>query len=117
DDQAIIQLFGISTMDGSIRQLTANPFSVQGPFNFSPDGKLVAYSGDNSIWITEIDNGRAMRASGRFADEEKPDGAVVWSNDGSMICYNRRVKGKDKNDPAGFLQIFLINFSEHRKNG
>ncbi|MFI5194417.1 MAG: DUF3748 domain-containing protein [Chitinophagales bacterium] len=114
DDQAIIQLFGISTLDGSIRQLTANPFSVQGPFNFSPDGKFVAYSGDNAVWITEIDNGRAVCASERFTDEERPDGAVVWSNKGSMICYNRRVRaGRDKNNPAAFLQIFLIKLSEN----
>ncbi|MDP4250813.1 MAG: DUF3748 domain-containing protein [Bacteroidota bacterium] len=114
DDQGLIQLFGISSLDGSIRQLTNNSFSIQGPFNFSPDDKFAAYSGDNAVWITEIDNGRTVRVSERFSDEEKPDGSIVWSNNGSMICYNRRVKaGQHKNDPAGFLQIFLINLSEN----
>ncbi len=100
DDHDIIQLFGISPLGGAERLLTSNPFSIRGPFNFSPDGRFAAYAGDNSVWITEIANGHSVRVTERFGEDDKPEGAIVWSNDGSMLCYNRRVEG--------FLQIFLL---------
>jgi len=104
DADNIIQLFGISPDGGDIRPLTKNSFSIQGPFNFSPDGKFVAYTGDNRVWITELANGKTVPVTARFGEDDKPEGAVVWSNDGSMLCYNRRVKsGKE-----GFLQVFLL---------
>ena len=104
DPDNIIQLFGISPDGGDIRPLTKNSFSIQGPFNFSPDGKFVAYTGDNRVWITELANGKTVPVTARFGEDDKPEGAVVWSNDGSMLCYNRRVKsGKE-----GFLQVFLL---------
>ncbi len=104
DQQDTIQLFGISPNGGAARALTHNAFSITGPFNFSPDGKFVAYAGDNSIWITELAGGHTERVTARFGDEERPDGAVVWSNDGSMLCYNRRIRtGKE-----GFWQIFVL---------
>jgi hypothetical protein len=104
DEKDTIQLFGISPNGGAVRALTHNNFSVTGPFNFSPDGKFVAYAGDNSVWITELAGGHTERVTERYTDEERPDGAVVWSNDGSMLCYNRRIKtGKE-----GFWQIFVL---------
>jgi len=104
DEHDSIQLFGISPNGGAVRALTHNAFSITGPFNFSPDGKFVAYAGDNSVWITELAGGHTTRVTKRSGNEERPDGAVTWSNDGSMLCYNRRIKTGNE----GFWQIFIL---------
>ena len=104
DEHDTIQLFGISPNGGVVHALTHNTFSITGPFNFSPDGKFVAYAGDNSVWITTLTDGHTERVTERYSDDQRPDGAVVWSNDGSMLCYNRRIRtGKQ-----GFWQIFVL---------
>ncbi|MET0392783.1 MAG: DUF3748 domain-containing protein [Chitinophagaceae bacterium] len=104
DSRDIVQLFAVSPNGGAIVQLTHNPFPVQGPFNWSPDGRRIAYPADNSVFITDITNGDTQRITPRRPDEERPIGAVCWSRDGSLLCYNRYVS------TAGgrYLQIFLL---------
>lgn len=111
DDNGIIQVFGVSPNGGKINQLTHNPYSVQGPFNFSPDGKHLAYLADNSVFITEIKTGKSKHLTPRYPDEEQVTGSAVWSNDGSMLAFNKYVK----DDKTGelFLQIFLIKGNLH----
>jgi hypothetical protein len=104
DDKGIIQIFGVSPNDDKIVQVTHNPFPVQGPFNFSPNNESIAYTADNSVFVTDVNSGKTKRVSDRFMDEEKPVGAVVWSNNGRMLAYNRFKKmGAGK-----FLHIFLL---------
>nr|WKN35650.1 DUF3748 domain-containing protein [Tunicatimonas sp. TK19036] len=104
DKQGVVQIFGVSPNGGKIRQLTFNAFPVEGPFNFSPDGKYVAYPADRSIYITELETGITYRASQQFSEEEAPVGGVSWSGDGQMLAYNRYVgKGAGR-----FLQIFVL---------
>ena len=104
DKKGFVQLFTISPNGGDADQLTYSDFSIQGPFNFSPDGKYISYVADNSVFITEIDSAKAYRLTERSDEIAKPVGAVVWSNDGNMICYNRYVDV----DGERFLQIFLL---------
>lgn len=106
DDKGIIQLFGVSPNGGKIKQLTFNSYSVQGPFNFSPDGKCLAYLADNSVFITEVATGKSQCLTPASSGEENVWGSVVWSNNGSMLAFNRYVK--DKKTDKLFLQIFLI---------
>lgn len=106
DNNGIVQLFGVSPNGGKTRQLTSNAYSIQGPFNFSPDGKRLAYLADNSVFVTEITTGKSKRITPRSSDEEKVTGSVVWSNNGSMLAFNKYVK--DKKTSKLFLQIFLI---------
>ena len=106
DDKNIIQVFGVSPNGGKIIQLTHNSYSVQGPFNFSPDGKHLAYLADNSVFITEIKTGESKRFTSRYSDDEPVWGSVVWSNDSSMLAFNKYVKDTKTGDL--FLQIFLI---------
>ncbi|SKB78195.1 WD40-like Beta Propeller Repeat [Parapedobacter luteus] len=108
DHRGIVQLFGVSPNGGEPRQLTANPFPVQGPFNSDPDGRWVAYTADNSLFITELATGDTHRLTARFEDADKPVGAPNWSPDGSTIAYNRYVGEGD----GRFLQIFLLTFQE-----
>jgi len=104
DEKGVVQLFGVSPNGGKVKQLTHHPFAVQGPFNFSPDGKYIAYPADNSVFITSLATGESQRITSRFSDKEKPIGAPSWSANGHMIAYNRYVtKGEE-----AFLQVFLL---------
>ncbi|WP_080054321.1 DUF3748 domain-containing protein [Spirosoma aerolatum] len=104
DATGVVQIFGVSPNGGPIRQLTHQPFSIQTTFNFSPDGKQVAYTADNSIFVTDLANGNYRRLTPRSADEQRPINAVVWSNKGDKIVYNRYVS-----TAAGrYIQLFQL---------
>ncbi len=105
DEKGIVQIYAVSPNGGPIRQLTFNDYSIEGPFNFSPDGKHVGYIADNSIFITDIDKNISERLTPKSTDAEKPEGPVVWSNNGKMLTYNRYLKGSDDKN---YLQIFLL---------
>ncbi len=104
DAQGVVQLYGISPNGGEIKQLTFNPFSVQGPFNFSPDDQYVAYAADNSVYVTELKTGKSERITRRFPDDKALVGSVIWAGDGKMLAYNRYACG----DNEKYLQIFLL---------
>ncbi|GAA4469195.1 DUF3748 domain-containing protein [Nibrella saemangeumensis] len=104
DPNGHAQIYAVSPNGGPIRAVTHHPFSVQTPFNLSPDGSYIAYGADNSVWITNIKTGATKRLTPRSSDENRPINGVIWSNDGSMLAYNRYVS-----EPAGqFLQIFVL---------
>jgi Tol biopolymer transport system component len=104
DSIGIAQIYAISPNGGDAFQITDNPFPVTGPFNWSPDGRKIAYPADNSIFMTDLQTRRSYRITTRTTDAEKPVGAVSWSNDGTMLCFNRYVK----NEQGNYLQIFLL---------
>lgn len=106
DKNGIVQIFGVSPNGGNISQLTFNAHSVQGTFNFSPDGKLLAYLCDSRIYISDLKTGASRQITPRNSNEEQPTGGVVWSHNGKMIAFNKYVI--DKSGKA-FLQIFLLN--------
>ncbi len=108
DNKGVIQIFGVSPNGGKIRQLTFNRYPVMGPFNFSPNGKYLAYLADNSVFVTSVKTGKSRRISPRYSDEERVNGSVVWSNDGTMLAFNKYVKDTFSNEL--FLQIFLARF-------
>jgi len=99
DADGVVQVYGVSPNGGAVKQITFNSFSVEGPINISPDDKSVAYIADNSVFVTDITNGNTQRLTNSHT-EEKPEGAVIWSNNGKMLTFNKRVNG--------FYQIFLI---------
>lgn len=106
DDKNIVQLFLVSPNGGEIKQLTHNSYSIEGPFNFSPDGKKVCYISDNSIFITHLQNGLSERLTIKSTESDKPTGPVVWSNNGKMLAYNRYVKA---GSGERYLQVFLLS--------
>ena len=104
DPKGIIQVFGVSPNGGTISQVTFNDFSVQGPINISPDDNYVSYIADNSVYVTGIKNHLSERLTPRSADEDAPFGAAIWSNNGEVLAFNRRVKkGSQK-----YIQVFLL---------
>jgi len=106
DDNGIIQVFGVSPNDGKISQLTFNAHSVQGLFNFSPDGKQLAFLSENSVYITDVITGKSKQITPCYPEKERPAGGVVWSNNGEMIAFNKFVKNGKAH--KYFLQIFLL---------
>lgn len=104
DTKGTIQIFGISPNGGQLKQLTHNNSSVQGPFNFSPDGKWLAYCMDNKIFITDIKTGETRPITLPANDSDKPIGTPVFSNDGKLIAYNKYVTDRGNS----YVHIFLI---------
>ena len=104
DSASLIQLFGVSPNGGPTKQLTNQPFSIQTPFNFSPDGNFVAYAADNSIFITDLRNGQPQRLTPRSTDGNGPINGVIWSNKGDCLVYNRYVSTSQ----GRHIQIFRL---------
>ncbi len=105
DEKGIVQIYGVSPNGGEIKQITFNKNSVEGTFNFSPDGELLAYLCDNSVYLTDVKTGKSEQISPGFSKEERATGGVAWSNNGKMIAFNKYVRDKSGNL---FLQIFLL---------
>ncbi|MET0464765.1 MAG: DUF3748 domain-containing protein [Chitinophagaceae bacterium] len=104
DEKGFVQLFSIAPTGGEPEQLTRFDFSIQGAFNFSPDGQFIAYAADNSVFVTNVSTLEADRVTERSNDESKPVGAVNWSYDGKMLCYNRYMQVNNEK----WLQLFLL---------
>ena len=105
DTAGLIQLFGVAPTGGPVRQLTHQPFSIQTPFNFSPDGKQISYAADNSVFITDLKTGTFHRMTARSPDDERPINSVIWSNKGDRVVYNRYV-----DSPQGrYIQVFQLS--------
>ncbi len=104
DANNLIQLYGVSPNGGAIRQLSFLSSSIQGPFNFSPDGQHAIFIADGSIYACTVNTGKSVRLT------EKADGltgAPTWSPHGNNICYNKYETDSNGNK---FLQIFLLSW-------
>lgn len=104
DEKNIVQVYAVSPNGGDIKQITFNTFSIQGPINLSPDGQYLSYLADGSVCISHIENGTTIFLSPKYEKPEYLTGAVLWSNDGRYLSFNRYIKDKT----GVFLQIFLI---------
>jgi hypothetical protein len=103
DQKNIVQVFGVSPNGGAVKQISSNDFSIDGPINISPDDQFVSYIGDGCVFITDIKTGRSQRLTTKTTDN-KPEGAVIWSNNGQMLAYNRgTITGQHK-----FIQVFIL---------
>lgn len=104
DSTGLVQLFGVSPNGGPTRQVTNQPFSIQTPFNFSPDGKYVAYIADNSVFITDLRTSQPHRLTPRTSDDHAPINGVIWSNKGDRLVYNRYVSTAQ----GRYIQVFQL---------
>ncbi len=103
DSLGYINAFGVSPNGGKVKQLSFHQFNIESGFNFSPDGKYLAYIADKDVYITHIDSGVSRKISDNPKDTRLSD-AVVWSPDGTKIAYNKYIKGSS----GEFLQIFIL---------
>jgi Protein of unknown function (DUF3748)/WD40-like Beta Propeller Repeat len=106
DDAGITQLWTVSPHGTPPRQITRNPHPISSAFTWSPDGRHLAHTMDNSVCITEASSGCTQRLTARTTDEESPrPEACVFSPDGERIVFVR-------NMPTGserFNQICLVD--------
>jgi len=100
DTAGIIQLWGISPHGGEPKQLTRLTQSIEGPFNFSPDGQWVAFAAGGEVQLTRLSDGETKQLTTARENCSGITGAVNWSPKGDLLCYNRYVNG--------YLQIFLV---------
>ena len=108
DDAGLDQLWTVSPNGGAPRQLTRNPASVSSTFNWSPDGRLIAHTLDNSLCVTTFPAGKTWRLTPRFNDAEAPrPEACVFSPDGKHLAYVRRVPSPT----AASNQIFVLDLN------
>ncbi|MDQ7948572.1 MAG: DUF3748 domain-containing protein [Pedobacter sp.] len=104
DQQGIINIFAISPNGGPIKQLTFNREPISGQFNFSSDGKIIAYVAGGKIHLTETESGMTQQIEQNHLPGEEPTGAVVWANRRNDLIYNRYIhEGNDK-----YLQVFIL---------
>jgi hypothetical protein len=93
DDAGIVQLWTISPNGGQPHQLTHNPFNIASAFTWSVDGRSIAYVADNSIFVTDSQDGSSSRLTPRSDDSTAPrPEACVFSPDGSCIAYVRSIQ-------------------------
>ena len=109
DNSGIAQIHLVSPNGGKDVQLTRNTNAVQSAFNWSPDGRYIAYSMDNSIFVTDTRRGesfgKSVRLTPRSDDARKPmPHAIVWSNRGDKIAFCRPVEYAGK----AFPQVFIV---------
>jgi len=98
-------------MGGNITQLTHNSSDIQTSFNVSHDGRFICYACDNSIFVTNAEQGDNFGKTTQLTEknEEQPWYPEFSRND-KMICYNKYVKnGRNK-----YKQIFITEFNEDR---
>jgi hypothetical protein len=103
DEKDIAQVFAVSPNGGNIQQISFNQFSVEGSINISPDDRYIAYIANNSVFITDIKTHESFRLNA--ADKNAvPSGAVMWSHDGNMLAFNRKIKYGD----SYYYQICIL---------
>lgn len=99
DDRGVVQLWTVSPNGGEPRQVTQSDWPVQSAFSWHPDGKYLAFIGDNSVMLCEVATGRLIRQTVRSDTPPMAD-AVVFSPKGDRIAYLRNIDG--------YNQIFVV---------
>lgn len=108
DENAVVQLFSVDVNGGKPLQITSHKTSIEGPFNVSPDGKSAAYISNNEVVISTLEDGKSVFFPAPNGIRSKAAGAVMWSNAGNKLAYNRFVE----EDSEEFLQIFIIELHQ-----
>jgi WD40 repeat protein len=105
DDNGIVQVYGIDTNDGTIKQMTTNKVSIETSFDLSPDGKFLAYGINETIWITEVANGSTLIIPNNSEINSTELSSINWSHDGKNIAYKRKVT---ESGTTSYYQIFIL---------
>jgi Tol biopolymer transport system component len=90
------QLFVLSLRAGVPRQVTASEKPIGDP-QWSPDGRRIAYTRDDAVWIVEADGSRPTLVNGHPAGTSAPR----WSPDGRTLAFLSRRRG--------WSQVWLVD--------
>jgi len=106
DEGGVVQLWLVPTEGGEPRQVTRNGTGVASAFTWTPDGRQIAHTMDNSVCVTDVATGVTRRLTERVADAQAPlPLACVVSPDGRRVAYQRPVTV----DGRAFNQIFVAD--------
>ena len=97
------ELFTIATDRGDIFRVTQTPGARERYAVWSPDGKRIAFVGDQSgreeVWVCD-ERGRNMK---KLSDSDSEKGQIVWAPDSKALLYT----GSDK-------KLYKYNFAESK---
>ena len=106
DDAGIVQAFFVAPHGGAIRQVTRHTTPIQSCVRWSPDGAQLLYVCGDAL--TVCDARGESKTFGEAKTLTKPSmptsESAVWSHDGRIIAFNRRVL----TDGRWQKQIFLV---------
>jgi hypothetical protein len=113
DDRGQWQIFLASPNGGRPRQATFIDGGVDGGARWHPSGKAIVCAGGTKVVATVVAEGPLFGKSLVLIDRSPRPFALVWSNDGKTIAYNRIVPtdGKD------VTQIFVIDYPDRDGDG
>lgn len=105
DEQGLVQIFAVHPSGGPPEQLSRLAQSVETPFDWSPDSKLLACASGGRIQVIDASSGRGQALTPPSPASQAPLHGVCFSPDGRHLAYNRRLKNPDG---GAFLQICLL---------
>ncbi len=92
------EIYAVNLESGAFRQLTTRHGPDSGPIP-SPDGRLIAYQGqdwsrdtyrENGLYVMEADGSNPRRIAGEMGGGM---GNLTWASDGSGLYFNASMKG------------------------
>ncbi len=108
DPKGIQQIFVISPHGGTPIQLTEHESDVSGNLRWHPDGQHLTYVWNGGIMLCRTGTTPfTERIRPLTAPSHPAPTNLVWSPDGKILAFNRRIK-TDEN-PAGSQQIFICS--------
>jgi hypothetical protein len=135
DSKGVRQIFLIATQgsdqhaDPAMRPIQATTLAggAASGLRWHPSGNSIAVLSENGVAVTCVKPGPLFGKTiwlTRHGAGAPPAEALVWSPDGKLLAYNRRVPtsdaaGRAVKDVTGkdFRQIFLVDFPDADKNG
>jgi hypothetical protein len=94
DDAGVVQLFTVGPEGDEPHQVTRNPHDISSAFTWSPDGRWIAHTMDNSVCVTDAQHGQTHRLTEKSVGENAPlPLACVFCPDGQAIAYLRQAGG------------------------
>jgi hypothetical protein len=106
DDRGVTQVFVVSPTTSVVTQVTRHDTSVQSCVRWSPDGGSLLYVLGGAVTICVATPGKAnfgVPQQLTIPSEQIPE-SPMWSNNGDMIAFNRRVL----TDGKWRKQVFLL---------
>jgi Protein of unknown function (DUF3748)/WD40-like Beta Propeller Repeat len=105
DPHGAWQIFLISPLGGQRQQATFVEKGVDTDARWHPSGNVIACIAGNRILVTDVRPGPQFGHTTVVSERSPGPFALVWSNDGKTLAFNRIVETDDKD----VVQIFVID--------
>ncbi len=112
DGKGVVQIFGVASGGGPIRQISQLEKSVDCSFSWSPDGRSLGCSAGRRIALIDAAAGSAEFLTPAMGEGRAPRHGVTFSPDGKSLAYNRLLPGSGG---RSFLQICLVELPSRRE--